>query len=319
MAQHIGSKQREYVRNIVDMAVTATDDVINSAVELNKTVIPDSHLRTIITLSLEDLRSARSCLMHVIRKKICDHPDTTQAPLYTKSVVMALLLDLLPFTSEELIMERRHMAATRVALESQPLSTPTDPINEAENSSSTTSDASKKPTTGGHISPRAIAEMEAEKLGWLFYESSGEEMLQRMIKGIPPKDLGTDGSVPITHIVDRGLSDSTLIPYLDLIREKTQDTVVGSIKQTVAACRETMEEILANRAIELKDALDAREKNEKQEEDAQCVAHTMAWGNLVAARAAMDVLREKYLTVVSTKLGHYSVIEAPELVPVPPT
>lgn len=308
--------QREFVRSIVDIAVKATDDVINNAIELIKVEVPDNRLQAVIISSLEDLRSARGCLVHVIRKKICDSLDTTRASEYTKSVVMALLLEMLPFTSEDLIMERRHMAANSGSTPSQPLAAKSDLIF-GENSSSTTSDASKNPAKSHYRSLRAMVDEEAEKLGWLFSESTGQEMLQKMVKSMALKDLTSpDRSVPIKYIVEQGLADGTLRPYLRLIKEKTRDTVVGSIIQTGAACRETVEEILANRQKELRNALAARGNDKKQEEeDDRCVAHIMTWGNLVAARAAMDVLREKYLAVVRTNLRHYSVIEAPALDP----
>jgi len=71
--QSIGSKQREYVRAIVDMAVETTDDVTNSAIEFTKDkFLGTPNLQNITTSSLEGLRSARACLVHVIRKKICD-------------------------------------------------------------------------------------------------------------------------------------------------------------------------------------------------------------------------------------------------------
>jgi len=102
-------------------------------------------------------------------------------------------------------MERRHVEASkgrRIPRPLQPLSMRNELINGAENSSSITSGTSKKVAKNDHMSPRVMVEEEAEKLGWLFFESTGES--------IAPENCPSDRSVPITYILKQGLVDGTL-------------------------------------------------------------------------------------------------------------
>lgn len=89
------------------------------------------------------------------------------------------------------------------------------------------------------------------------------------------------------------LNSSILEPYLSIMQSLSRDTVQNSIQAMGDSCKGLLEEKLREKEKELANIDLLRQDLNAGGRSSRVVKHLLAWGNLIAARQAMDILYKR--------------------------